>query len=326
MTKGHILITGATGFIGSHVAERLLSDNDYTIVAIARKGQDYKNVNALREKGALVAEGQFYDEAFVEKVFRLHPIEHVIHLAAVRGAGRGFGSEYIRVNVRGTEVLLEKSLEHKVRRFVFVSSVGVFGTIPNELPARITTRLNGDNAYHASKIRAEAKVREFENKGLDAYIVRPTISYGHEDSGFPATLVKLVMAKRFIVCAEDVQIHLLDAGKLAEFVHLALRSERLKGGSTFIVADSEPISLKALVDTIYKHYYGVPYPAYLKMPRFLFRATAFVFKATGNEKWLTRTLLISRSWHYDLSAVLESGLDFVPARTEDNFIKKMCAA
>jgi nucleoside-diphosphate-sugar epimerase len=201
----------------------------------------------------------------------------------------------------------------------------VFGTIPGELPARITTKLNGDNGYHASKIRAEAKVHEFVNKGLDAYIVRPTITYGHEDSGFPATLVNLVRAKRFIVCDEDVQIHLLDAGKLAEFVHLALRSERLKG-DTFIVADSEPVSLKALVDRIHEHYYGVPYPAYLKMPQFLFKVAAFVFKAAGNEKWLTRTLLISKSWHYDLSAVLESGLDFVPARTEDNFVKKMCAA
>jgi nucleoside-diphosphate-sugar epimerase len=193
------------------------------------------------------------------------------------------------------------------------------------VPAGLGTRLHGDNLYHRSKIMGEKVVAQYVAKGLDVRTIRPTITYGPEDNGFPATLANLVRAKRFVVCADDVQIHLLDADKLAEFVHLALRSDRLRGDK-FIVADSEPISLKALVDRIHEHFYGAPYPVYLKMPGFVFKAAAFLFKAVGNEKWLVRTLLISKSWHYDLSAVLESGLDFVPARTGENFVKKICGA
>lgn len=134
MNKEYLLITGATGFIGAHVTEKLLSDKSYPLIAIVRKDRNYKNVNDLRNKGVLLVEGYFYDKNLLEKIFETFPIQNVIHLAALRGGGAGTKRDYYEVNVHGTEALLEASFKNRVKRFIFCSSVGVFGTIPKKPP------------------------------------------------------------------------------------------------------------------------------------------------------------------------------------------------
>lgn len=191
MDKKYVLITGATGFIGSRVAEQLLTEQ-YSLAAIVRKKNDYKNVENLKQKGTILVEGKFYDEELVEMIFRDFSIESVIHIAALRGSGAGTKEDYYRTNVLGTEVLLQASLHHGVSRFVFISSVGVTGTIPGDLPGDTSNEFHGDNLYHESKVLAEQKVCQYVEKGLDAYILRPAITYGAGDDGFPKTLVKLV--------------------------------------------------------------------------------------------------------------------------------------
>ena len=117
MSKEYILITGATGFIGSHVTEKLLTDEYYCIVAIVRRKKNYKNVEELKNKGAILAEGNFYDINFVEKIFKEFQIQHVIHIAALRGGGVGTKDDYYKVNVMGTETLLKASLKNGIKRF-----------------------------------------------------------------------------------------------------------------------------------------------------------------------------------------------------------------
>jgi len=87
MNKEYVLITGATGFVGSHVTEKLLSDEPYRIVAIVRSKNNYKNVEELENKGAILVEGNFYDNNLLEKLFEEFPIQNVIHIAALRGGG-----------------------------------------------------------------------------------------------------------------------------------------------------------------------------------------------------------------------------------------------
>ena len=216
MNKEYVLITGATGFIGSHLTEKLLLKPQYHIVTIVRKKRNYKNVIDLENKGVTIVEGDFYDKNLVEKTFRDFPIQHVIHIAALRGGGIGQSEDYYKVNVFGTEVLLEASLKNQIKKFIFCSSVGVFGTIPSELPGNLNTGFNGDNEYHKSKILAEAKVQEFISKGLDSYIVRPTITYGKGDDGFPSILIQMVRNKNLLLSNKDNKIHLLDVNKLAD--------------------------------------------------------------------------------------------------------------
>jgi len=319
MKKEYLLITGSTGFIGSHVAERLLSEKRYGIIAIVRKKMNYKNVNDLQNKGAILFEGSFYDRDLLGGIFKEFPIKSVIHTAALRGGGAGTTKDYNRINVLGTEALLEASFENQVRKFIFFSSVGVFGTIPRELPAKILTELNGDNEYHKSKILAEKKASEFIEKGLNVLIIRPTITYGRGDDGFPKTLVELVKKRILFIPFKDVKIHLLDVTGCAELVSQMLKARDLNE-RVFIVADDAPILLGELANLIHFHCHGVNYPRFLRMPTSVFRAMSMVLQLMGREKWATRILLISDDWHYDISKTVDA-FYYGPSKTRDSFLK-----
>jgi len=316
-----ILITGATGFIGAHVTEKLLQDKSFVIVAIVRHISNYKNVEELAKKGVRLVEGSFYDEKLIERIYEKFPIKHVIHIAALRGSGVGTQSEYFTVNVEGTEVLLEAAQRHRVKKFIFCSSVGVFGTIPENLPATVKTNFVGDNEYHHSKIIAEEKVHQYIGRGLDAYIIRPAITYGAGDDGFPMTLVNLTRKKQLLLPSKDIKVHLLDVESLSE-----LLIQMIKAGTSnqrvFIAADESPISLKELVNLIHLHLYNTAYPSFLKLPGIVYKVLSFFFKLTGNKKWLTRTLLISRDWYFDMSDTVTT-YNFSFSNTKTNFVKRM---
>jgi nucleoside-diphosphate-sugar epimerase len=317
MDKKAVLVTGATGFIGSHVARELADSGKYRVVAVVRQTDHYKNTDQLSADGVLLVKGIFYDEKVLEPLFREYRIEYVIHLAALRGAGKQ--GSYDEVNVKGTERLLEASLRNNVRKFIFCSSVGVFGTIPCEVPASAGTRLNGDTVYHNSKILAEAEVRKYMEKGLDAFIVRPSITYGKGDDGFPATLIKLVRKRYLFLPKYPGRIHLLDVKSLAElFCNLLVRE--VPTVRIMAMADESPIRLWDLANLISRFYFGKDYPSVCRISPHLFTAMEAIFDLIGSEKWTTRIQLISKDWYYDVSPIRSiSGMQ--SAKTEQNFLR-----
>lgn len=321
MGKEFVLITGATGFIGSNVVKNLIKEKAYTIVAVVRKDKDYKNVNELKNNGVILIKGDFYDKKIIDKVFNQFPVNFVIHIAALRGAGQGDKKQFLKVNVEGTENLLAASLRYKIKRFVFCSSVGVFGTIPREIPAGINTELMGDNEYHLSKILAEMKVNEFITKGLDAYIIRPAITYGANDNGFPSMLIDLVRKRILLFSKKDIKIHLLDVNSLAQVITELLKSPGLIR-KTFILADENPILLQQIVNIINRNYRASQYPAFLRLPSVFFVVLEKFLRLTGNQKWLTRIMFVSKSWYYDINDSVEM-LNFKPSKTEEIFVMRM---
>lgn len=321
MGKSHLLITGAQGFIGFHVTQRFLVQEKYQVIAISRGIEREKPSKHFNNPGVVLVKGNFFDAELLEQLFTAYPIQHVVHLAAVRGAGSRKESDYITVNVQGTESLLEASLKHQVKKFIFCSSVGVYGTIPIELPANVNSPLHGDSHYHKSKILAEEKVQEFITRGLDAYIVRPTITYGTGDNGFPKILVELVRKRLLLLPSIDINIHLLNVNNFAElFLHI-IEAERLNQ-RVFIAGDETSISLRELADVIHQHYYHTDYPSLLKLPEPFYRMLQTTFRILRNEKWLTRILLISKSWQYDISDTVNK-LPYIPAKTRESFINSM---
>lgn len=316
-----MLITGATGFIGSHVARRLAMDATLRVVAIVRKEQNYKNTALLQEHGIHLIEGQFYDAEQMAAVFDAHAIDHIIHIAAMRGGGAGSDQEYQQVNIRGTEILLNLAQQHEVKRFIYCSSVGVFGSIPVRVPATLDTPLQADGAYHASKLASEQLVLQAVKEGLDGYIVRPTITYGPGDDGFPQTLVKLVQKRMLLVPFRDVKIHLADVAKVADMFYRLVTGPAISH-RIFIAADEKPITLKEIANLIYRHFYGKDYPGFLRMPDLVYRSARVFFSAIHNDMWLTRIRLISESWYYDIRPAIDY-LNFEPANTSTRFIDGM---
>lgn len=324
MDKHYVLVTGATGFIGSHVADRLVRDGRLSVIAIVREAEHYRNVEKLRECGAILIPGLFYDRELLEKVFNDYPVSTVIHIAAVRGLALGSEDDYHRVNVEGTRQLLELAKRHGTGKFIFCSSVGVWGTIPQEVPAHLGTPLCADNRYHMSKIQAERHVLEYRGKGLNAFIVRPTICYGPGDNGFPYTFVRLVRRRLLLLPFHEVKIHLLDVKKLAGLFHDLTIREDIAGEGIFVAADAAPISSRELADLIHMHYFGIHYPRYLRLPDMVFAAGQKICSFAKNEKWLLRVLLMSKNWSYSLDEAVGQ-LNYIPTETQAGFLRYLAA-
>jgi len=134
-----ILVTGAAGFIGSHLAERLLGagwrvvgfDNFDPYYDRALKERNL-SAAAANERFALV-EGDLRDRPTLERLFAEHPISRVVHLAARAGVRPSLRDPelYVDVNVRGTTLLLEQARAARVAGFVFASSSSIYGNSPS---------------------------------------------------------------------------------------------------------------------------------------------------------------------------------------------------
>jgi len=130
-----ILITGGAGFIGSHLAEKLLADghridcldnfNDYYDPRIKRE-----NIrDALANENYRLLEGDLLDISFLEKIFAARKYDVIVHLAARAGVRPSIEQPllYEKVNIRGTMHLLELCKKHQIHKFVFASSSSVYG-------------------------------------------------------------------------------------------------------------------------------------------------------------------------------------------------------
>ncbi len=314
MPEHAVLLTGASGLIGRHVAKKLASLRDARLVCILREGERHPQAASLIRQGGIVVPGNFYEPAVIEKVFEEHQIRQVIHLAAIRGGGKAAATDFEEVNVKGTERLLRAAHEQGAQKFIFCSSVGVYGTIPANMPAGLETPFDGDNQYHQSKIAGEEAVQAYIQKGLNAYIVRPTITYGAGDDGFPQALVSLVKKHLLWLPKSNHRVHLVDVERLAEaFCNLVVNdypSQRV-----YVVGDIEPTTLRDLADWIHLHFYRRPYPAYFRLPDWVFTVAFHLFQNIRNEKWMARIALLSNDWHYQCAdAYRLLGIRPVPTR------------
>jgi UDP-glucose 4-epimerase len=175
------LVTGGAGFIGSHVAQALVDGGHEVVVLDDLSGGFESNVPSACE---LVA-GSASDADLVEQVFADHDVTYVFHLAAYAAEGL---SHYIRRfnytnNVIGSVNLINQSVIHDVRRFVFTSSIAVYGE--NQLPMTEDLVPQPEDPYGIAKYAVELDLAAAERQfGLDYTIFRPHNVYGeHQNVG-----------------------------------------------------------------------------------------------------------------------------------------------
>lgn len=293
-----LLITGAAGFIGSNVL-KLLKKKDFAITALIRPGSKKKMAQSNISIAEIdLAEPETLKNWLVDKKF-----DYIFHLGALRG-GRKFSKHiYTMANIYSTEQLALHALKTKAN-FVFCSSVGVFGAIPLELPANNYTLRNADNHYHFTKIQAEKIIQNLVVKGLNAVIIRPSITYGVGDYGFPYTLTRLINHKLFCHPQKTVKIHLASIESVAA-AFAKCTDIFPKTGSEYIIADANPVKLEELVDFISEKLHATTYPRSRRISESFFRIGETVARKLKNELWQSRFELISKSWYYDVAPVYE---------------------
>lgn len=173
--KNTSLVTGGAGFIGSHVANHLLTLNHTVVVLDDLSGGDRKNVN----DSALFYEGSILDVELINELFKKFKFDYVYHLAAYAAEGL---SHFIRRfnyqnNLIGSVNLINAAVNYKIKRFIFTSSIAVYGT--NDIPFQEKLQPNPEDPYGIAKYAVEMDLKNArEMFGLNYTIFRPHNVYG----------------------------------------------------------------------------------------------------------------------------------------------------
>jgi len=174
-----ILVTGGTGFMGSHVAEALLETGHQVVVLDDLSGGFEENV----PKAAEFINGSILDEALLKKLFHKHQFVYVYHLAAYAAEGL---SHFIKKfnyenNLIGSINLINLSILHKVKCFVFTSSIAVYGK--NQLPMSEDMKPEPEDSYGIAKSAVEDELKASHAMFSLPYIIfRPHNVYGEKQN------------------------------------------------------------------------------------------------------------------------------------------------
>jgi UDP-glucose 4-epimerase len=177
--SSQVLVTGAAGFIGSHVCRHLLLAGHEVVGVDDLSGGFLDHVPA----GVKFAEGSVTDTAFVQSLFARHHFEHVFHLAAYAAEGLSHFIKHFNYtnNLLGSVNLINASVNHGVKCFVFTSSIAVYGR--NQLPMTEDAVPQPEDPYGIAKYAVELDLREaHEMFGLNHVIFRPHNVYGENQN------------------------------------------------------------------------------------------------------------------------------------------------
>lgn len=169
------LVTGGAGFIGAHVTNELLKMGHQVVVLDDLSGGFKDNVN----KDAIFIKGSVTDNKLVEEIFKKYKFNYVYHLAAYAAEGL---SHFIRRfnynnNLIGSINLINESIKHKVERFIFTSSIAVYGALAP--PMKENMHPQPEDPYGVAKYAVELDLKTaHEMFGLNYTIFRPHNVYG----------------------------------------------------------------------------------------------------------------------------------------------------
>jgi nucleoside-diphosphate-sugar epimerase len=234
-------VTGGSGFIGSHLIRRLVSEG-WSVRALARSPSASEKV---RTAGAEPVDGD------LERVDAIRSgakgCTHAFHAAAHLGEW-GSRGEFERINVGGTRNVLSACREAGVRRFVHV------GTEAALLAGRPLVNVNEDQElrpdskapYAATKAMAEQAVRDANQDGFETVVVRPRLVWGRGDTTILPNLIRAIESGRFSWIGGGR--HLTSTTHVDNTVHgLILGAEKGKAGGVYFVTDGEPVVFREFI-------------------------------------------------------------------------------
>ena len=264
-----VLITGAGGFIGSHLVRSQL--------ALGRRVRaldlHLARIEETSDPNLELVQGDFTDPTVQREA--VDGVDLVFHLASAHLEVSLSDDAYWHVNVHAIRPFLESCRDAGVQRFVHVSSVGVHGTIENP-PANEESPCHPELLYERTKYEGELRVREFsEAEGLPIVIIRPTWVYG---PGCPRTrrLFDSIRKGRFFFVGDGSALrHCVHIDDFADAMEMAAQRQEAVG-RTYIIGDREAATLEYLVGEI-ANTVGVRAPR-LRLPRWLVGAAGLLME------------------------------------------------
>lgn len=233
-----ILVTGASGFVGRYLINHL-SKTDEVIACVRKKS------NLLPSSVQQIVSNNFFDIAIPKDT------DVIVHLAGIAHNKNNSVGEFKKINVDGTLELARKALEANIKRFIFISSIGVNGNSTHGKAFTEQDTPNPTNDYTKSKYEAEkALAKLFENTHIDLVIIRPPLIYAHDAPGNFSKLLMLIKLGQFLPfgCTHN-QRSFIAIENLVSFITACIYHDT-KINETFLIADDEVISTKQLIQCL----------------------------------------------------------------------------
>jgi nucleoside-diphosphate-sugar epimerase len=266
--QNKILITGCTGFVGSFLINKL--KRRFKLKLLIRKkhyffqNKDTKNIEVIYYNSLTQKHGW-------ENI--LKDCKIVIHLAGIAHLNDNnnfkLQQNIFKTNYYGTLNLFKKSIKFKIKKFIYLSSIGVNGEESN---GKFTEKsvVNPTNFYAESKLKAEDKIKILSKKKIIKYtIIRPPLIYGLNAPGNFNYLIKLIKKFRLFPFASlNNKKSFIGIHNVISFIEMCVIS-RASDNKTFLISDNETISLPELIKKISK---------LLNIKVFLFKFPVFLLK------------------------------------------------
>jgi len=253
------LVTGATGFVGSHVA-RVLAEKGAELRVLVRSSSNLKNIEGLNAERVV---GDLRDADSLEKA--MSGCDAVFHVAADYRLWVDDPEQMYKANVEGTRALLKAAKESGVRRVVYTSSVATMGFISNGHLADENSPVSLDNMigpYKRSKFMAEQLAMEAGRKEMDVVTVNPTTPVGdHDIKPTPTGRIVVDFLKKKFPAYVDTGLNLVDVDECARGHVEAF--EKGQSGERYILG-GENLTLKQILDKL-GAITGLPSPT-IKIP------------------------------------------------------------
>ncbi|MDV5860892.1 SDR family oxidoreductase [Pseudomonas mendocina] len=239
------LLTGSTGFVGSALLSELKKLPDFRVVSAVRSA-------VVSASDDVVVVGNI--NGTTDYSSALNGVDVVVHSAArahvMRDEVADPLAEYRKVNVEGTLNLAKQAVAAGVKRFVFISTIGVHG-LNSSRPFKETDTEAPHDAYAISKYEAEQGLRKLATEiGLEVVIIRPPLVYGGAAPGNFRSLINLT-SKSVPLPFGAVNNHrsMVYVGNLVSFIIRCIQHPAA-ANQTFLVSDGEDVSLRNLVTYI----------------------------------------------------------------------------
>lgn len=315
--KAHprILVTGATGFLGTRLVE-LLTQRGYRVRALARK---LSNIEKLKKLQSEI----FYGD--VASVDSLKPafegVDMVVH-AAADTEGREEDSELS--TIQGTKNVIDLCRHYKIRKLVYISSCSVYGVADYKKNQVVSEESSLERFpekrghYSNAKFKAEESITEAVNKGQPITVLRPGTIFGPGGEIFTPMMGFSLGSKVFgIIGMGKFVLPLVYIDNLVDAVITTIEKQE-NMGKIFNVVDSDNVSKKMYVKLLLKKLY--PKSHYIYIPFWLLYLGVFfqelLTRALGRKPFLTRYRLVSsqKNIFYDSSRIINE-LNWAPPYT-----------
>ena len=239
-----ILVTGGTGFTGSHLVNRLLSRGHKVVVIDNQKNIAY---DELVKNGAQITIGSVADRSLHAKL--VEGCEVIFHLAAAFRRVNLPKSVYWETNVDAMRDLLQTAQSAGVKKVVYCSTQGVHGNIENP-PGNENSPIKPEDYYQFTKFKGEEVAESFIKKGMDITILRPTAIYGPGDPGRFLMLYHRVASGVFPFFGSGQALyHPLYIDNFIDAFELAMNNPASRG-QTYLIADERYYTIEQIVREI----------------------------------------------------------------------------